>query len=166
MEKNLLIYTVIILVVIMLIFTKPKVNPAVVAKAKTEFDAYILEASAQFHVPVKVIVGVICTESSADKNVRDGSVGEIGLMQIRPDMALIDVNRVYKLGFTANDLRDPRKNIIAGTAYLHWIEHYFFPNDWKTVIRAYNCGVGTAKYIPIASITYFNKVTAYGELYA
>jgi soluble lytic murein transglycosylase-like protein len=163
-KKTVLIIGAIIL--FMLFVTKKgKAFPSVATKIKTSYDGFIKTAAQRFQVPYAVIASIIARESSGNANVNDGGVGEIGLMQIRPEMALVDVNRVYHLNYTADDLRNVEKNIIAGTAYLSWLEKYFFPNDWPTVIRAYNCGMKWAKYNPLASIGYLKDVQAYMELF-
>jgi soluble lytic murein transglycosylase-like protein len=157
-QKTLLIIAGIIGIMAII---KYKVYQSVVSRVKSNFLTYIQSASERFKVPIDIISAIISVESSGRAEVADGGVGEIGLMQIRPYMALIDVNRIFHLNLSAADLRNPELNIIAGTAYLSYLEKYFFPGNWSKVIRAYNGGIGNIQRNGLFSITYLWRVQSY-----
>jgi soluble lytic murein transglycosylase-like protein len=118
------------------------------------FDEYIQAASGRFGIPIDRIKAHITIESAGNP-LAVGSAGERGLMQLKPG-ALTDSKKVSHESFTFDDMFDPEKNIISGTAYLKWIEKYFFPGDFNKASRAYNQGVGGVNS-PLA-FAYFAKL--------
>ena len=74
------------------------------------------------------------SESDLDPNVPDGQAGEIGIMQVKPDTAAY-------FGVSTGELRDPDKNIYAGSGHLiDMINRYH--GELKKAICAYNAGGG------------------------
>lgn len=59
----------------------------------------------------KLAVALAFRESSLNPNTKNGTSGEIGLMQVMPATAEM-------MGFSPEDLRDPAKNIEIGLTYL------------------------------------------------
>jgi soluble lytic murein transglycosylase-like protein len=143
-EKNEMSKPEILFIAIAVIILVLLMNSKAAAKTKTivtgNYDGFINSASARFGVPSERIIAHIIVESRGNPNAV-GTAGERGLMQLKPG-ALKDSNKVSKAVFGFVEMFDPEKNIIAGTAYLAWIERYFFPGDWDKVSRAYNQGVG------------------------
>lgn len=100
-------------------------------------QAILREASKYKFDPV-FVAAVIKTESKYNPHAI-GGVGEIGLMQIRPETAFW-IARKYKIPFTtANELKDPVKNVAVGVAYLDYLRGAF-PSKAYRYIAAYNMG--------------------------
>ena len=108
-------------------------NPNLPTEMK--FREWISESARNHEVDPFIIAGIINNESRFNENVADGGVGEIGLGQIDPTQAGID------LGMTAEQLRDPRKNIEGTTRYfkqlLDWAD-----GNVEHALAAYNWGMG------------------------
>lgn len=97
--------------------------------SKSDFDAYIKEASQMYGVPESLIRKVMQAESSGNPNAVSSS-GAIGLMQLMPGTAA-------ELGVNPYD---PRQNILGGTKYL--AQMYALEGNWPNALRAYNGGPG------------------------
>jgi soluble lytic murein transglycosylase-like protein len=101
------------------------------------YDAYILEASQLYHIPVPLIRAVISAESDYDPHVVS-SMDCKGLMQVHPDVER-DMGVV-------GDIFDPRTNIMAGTRLLRWLANRL-DGDLVLTIAGYHAGLGSlAKY--------------------
>ncbi len=109
---------------------------------------YVKQASDRFGVPPGLILGIIHTESHF-KHRAKSAMNAHGLMQIVPKFAGIDAYfSVFKKKGkpTLMQLRDPRINILLGTAYLCKLDRYYFKNiandevRQAAVIAAYNVG--------------------------
>lgn len=110
----------------------------------------------KYRVPEDLIHAVVNTESRYNYLTR-GSVGEIGLMQIRPSTARL-------LGYTgsARGLYNPLVNLEYGTRYLALARYLSGGSLCGTVLK-YNAGHGATRMNPV-SFRYCQKVKAY--LYA
>ncbi len=98
----------------------------------------ILKESAKFGFDPVFVAAVIKTESRYNP-LAIGGVGEIGLMQIRPETAFW-ITKKYKITFNhKNELKDPVKNITIGVAYLDYLRSNF-PDKAYRYIAAYNMG--------------------------
>ena len=87
-------------------------------------------------LPEALILGIIETESGFNTRAV-GSVGERGLMQLKP--------RTYNwimgaYGKPAGDIFDPYYNILAGMLYLKWLKDREGTNDVPSMVQAYNRG--------------------------
>ena len=110
------------------------------AQLLNRWDAVIDEASQRFHVPKQWIRAVMAHESGGrtmlgeDKPIVSRA-GAIGLMQVLPQ-TYDEMAQQHRLGGNAFDAHD---NIMAGTAYLHWLhKRYGYP----AMFAAYNAGPG------------------------
>ena len=112
---------------------------------KTYFAA-IHQAQREFFVSSRLINAIISAESSWDPKAE--SAYARGLMQISKT-ALEQVNMSYNLNFSYDDMFNPDKNILAGTAYLRWLFKFFSkePEEIQLilVIMAYNWGCGNVR---------------------
>ncbi len=98
----------------------------------------ILKEAAKYGFDPVFVAAVIKTESRYNP-LAIGGVGEIGLMQIRPETAFW-IAKKYNITFTnANDLKDPVKNVVIGVAYLDYLRGTF-PDKAYRYIAAYNMG--------------------------
>ena len=124
------------------------------------WDALIGEASQRFHVPKPWIRAVMAHESGGrtmlgeDKPIVSRA-GAMGLMQVLP--ATYDqMAAQHRLGGNPFDARD---NIMAGTAYLHWLhQRYGFPK----MFAAYNAGPGRVEQggrLPAETRAYVGGIT-------
>jgi soluble lytic murein transglycosylase-like protein len=104
------------------------------------WNPIIAEASNRFDVPETWIRAVMQAESGGRTTLVEdqpitSSAGAMGLMQVMPS-TYEDMRQQHGLG---SDPYDPRDNILAGAAYLHWLrEKYPYP----TLFAAYNDGPG------------------------
>ena len=102
---------------------------------------HIKEASRRFKVSTDWIKAVIRVESagrtlSDDNQPITSTAGAMGIMQVMPE-TYQDMREAYGLG---GNPHDPRDNILAGTAYLRWLqEKYGYPK----MFAAYNAGPAT-----------------------
>ena len=103
------------------------------------------------------LLAVIKTESKFNENAI-GSVGEIGLMQIKPDTAewICIKNNIHWRG--ANALKDPEYNVLVGSYYFRYLKKVLKSKSSK-YITAYNMGLRAMKRSAHTSEnTYFARV--------
>jgi len=98
-----------------------------------------------------VIRGIIHQESGGKASAR-GKAGELGLMQLKPDIA-------KQYGFHPRQLFDPQTNIQIGTRYLSDLVRRYKGN-WGKAIAAYNAGPGNVDKgrIPASTREYVKNV--------
>ncbi len=85
----------------------------------------------------KRVVAIIAQESKGNKDVKNGSAGEVGIMQIKPKVAKSLSGLYPTLGYY--DLKIPFDNILVGTLLLY--DNYIKSKrdiDWAT--QRYNQG--------------------------
>jgi hypothetical protein len=110
------------------------------AQLLNRWDAIINQASQRFHIPKAWIRAVMARESGgrtmlAENQPMVSHAGAVGLMQVLPE-TYVEMAAEHKLG---KNPFEPRDNIMAGTAYLRWLQHkYGFP----AMFAAYNAGPG------------------------
>lgn len=106
------------------------------------------------------ILAVIQTESSFNFNAI-GGVGEIGLMQIRPNTAEWISKKKNLPWKGAQALKDPEYNILLGTHYFQYLKSTLDSESLKYV-NAYNMGPTSAKRMAqsnrLQNHPYFGKV--------
>jgi hypothetical protein len=110
------------------------------AQLLNRWDGMITEASQRFHVPKAWIVAVMRQESGGRTMLGEGtpivsSAGAVGLMQLLP-ATYGEMAAQYRLG---DNPFEPRDNIMAGAAYLHWLHHKY---GSPAMFAAYNAGPG------------------------
>jgi len=117
------------------------------------YEAVISKLAVKNNVPVDLVHAVVRTESNYNVRAR-GSVGEIGLMQIR-------LSTARSLGYSgsAKGLYDPKINLEYGTRYLGIAHQLSAGNTCGTILK-YNAGHG-AKRLNLISARYCQKVKAY-----
>lgn len=107
--------------------------------ASIAYSEYIENAYNEYKVDKMLIRSIVQVESSGNPLARSEK-GAVGLMQMT-EVAIREVNDRYKTDYTIEDMTDPQKNVMAGTAYFKILqEEYFFGKDEKFVIAAYNAG--------------------------
>ena len=94
-------------------------------------------------VPTWLALLVAWVESEGDSFAR-GSVGEVGLMQVRPSTA---ADMAQRLGFDAYAPDDMHglaaAQLYHGLAYLAWLRTYAGrTRSWAWVVQSYNAGPG------------------------
>ncbi|MFZ4403638.1 MAG: lytic transglycosylase domain-containing protein [Pseudobdellovibrionaceae bacterium] len=103
----------------------------------------IIDSSIKNELDPVFVMAIIMSESSFDPK-KVGSVGEIGLMQIRPETAAW-LAKKFKLPWKgAKTLRDPVANIRIGTTYLAHLRKRF-DSHAQLYIAAYNMGQGNVQ---------------------
>jgi soluble lytic murein transglycosylase-like protein len=103
--------------------------PDVLGFVPLNYQSFIQEASAVYHLPKELIHAVISVESNYNPNAVSPK-GARGLMQLMPATAK---------RFGSNNSADPRQNILTGSRYLRWLLD-FFDEDVELAIAAYNAG--------------------------
>lgn len=98
------------------------------------YDDMIEEVAREHAVAPHLVRAVIKVESNFEPNARSPK-GAIGLMQVMPATGR---------RFGANDLKDPRANLGAGTRYLRWLLNRF-DEDLTLAVAAYNAGEGAVE---------------------
>lgn len=100
------------------------------------FISYILLYSAMYGVDPKLVASIIQVESSGVPS-KHGALGEIGLMQLRPEYFH------YPKGY----LKDPKHNIAVGVRYLASLQKTCPHKVDKTFVICFNLGVRGASHI-------------------
>jgi len=96
----------------------------------------IQEASTRFQVPSYIVTAVIEHESTYNVKAKSKS-GCTGAMQLLPKTA----HRIARLlGIKKPNLKDPKTNVLLGTAYLAQL--FGFYHNWGATLTAYNIGPG------------------------
>ena len=114
--------------------------PMATADPADPYAADIAEASRRFGIPERWIRAVMRVESGGQVKAVSPK-GAIGLMQIMPD-TWAGLRQRYRLG---RNPRDPRDNILAGTAYLREMHDRCGAAGF---LAAYNAGPGRyAEYV-------------------
>lgn len=112
------------------------------AKAKKIADTIISQAEKHGLDPM-FVMSVIKTESYFNPDAV-GGVGELGLMQLRPETAKW-IDEKQKISFKGKkDLKNPLYNITVGTAYLAYLRDHF-DNAAAMYLPAYNAGPNKVK---------------------
>jgi len=97
------------------------------------YDAFIVEASELYRIPVSLIRAVIKVESDYDTRVVS-SMDCKGLMQVHPAVEI-------DMGVTG-DIFDARTNIMTGTRLLRWLANRV-DGDLVLTIAGYHAGLGS-----------------------
>jgi soluble lytic murein transglycosylase-like protein len=113
---------------------------SIVSKIRVPYAREILEASARWGIPPHLAFAQVKKESNFNPRAV-GTVGEIGLMQIRQG-ALTDVNIKLGTHYTLSDLYIPRTNLIVGFAYLDSLRDRY--GNLTQAYSAYNTGSPTS----------------------
>lgn len=132
----------------LIIRSKPKGYQASFKHLKKNKKKYtpIIEAAASKHgIDPKLVHAVIYAESAYNATAVS-SAGAVGLMQLMPATA-----RQYG----AQNRKDPKQNVFAGTRYLKYLLG-LFNDDLSLSIAAYNAGENTVK-------KYNNQIPPYPE---
>ncbi len=98
----------------------------------------VIDSAHKYGFDPVFILSVIKTESSFNPE-RVGSVGELGLMQIRPETGEWIAKRAGLKWKGAKSLRDPVVNIRLGSAYLSYVRERF-DSHARLYLAAYNMG--------------------------
>ncbi len=103
----------------------------------------LLRSAERYELDPVFLMAVALNESSFDPH-QVGSVGEIGLMQIRPSTAEW-IAGLYSLEYRGErTLYDPVMNIWIGAALIHWLRREFDQNG-PLYVSAYNLGPGKVR---------------------
>ena len=109
-----------------------------------ELQPLIAKASAETGIPASILAAKIAQESNFNKDAT-GSVGEIGLAQIKPSTAR-DPGYGMK-GVDPESLRDPQANIMFGANYLgSKARQLGLDPSSLEALMAYNAGSGKERY--------------------
>jgi len=118
------------------------------------YGALIEQQAEAFGVPPAIILAVVNSESGFVSNTVSED-GEIGLMQISPDLLKkVYANVLHEEAPDAGILYDPKTNLRVGTAHLaHLYETY---GVWEIVYTAWHAGGDTVD-IWLTDQTYLDK---------
>lgn len=125
-----------------LAMVKKKLPKAYKSQALEIADAIIVESGRHALDPL-FVMAVISGESSFNPEAK-GPVGEIGLMQIRPETGKWIAGRTKSKWRGERSLKDPITNIRLGTAYLSWLREKFNRHG-QLYLAAYNMGPRNVK---------------------
>lgn len=120
----------------------------------------IARKAKQMGINPKLAVAVAYQESRLNPNTKNGTSGEIGLMQVMPKTA-------EGMGFSVDDLRDPSKNIEIGLTYLKQGLEKF--GDPVAAVAGYNAGHNHPYFsdpeknaLPASTKDYLRSVSSFG----
>ncbi len=123
-------------------------NPTAAIKDFLSFPKFLVEMSAARGIDYRLVLAICLKESQMNPRAV-GAAGEIGLMQILPDTAMLVVKRLNeqhryvppkRVGSGYADLGslgDPKWNVLIGVNYLAWQMERFGGMN-LTALRAYN----------------------------
>lgn len=117
------------------------------------YSSLIHHLALKYDMPEDLIHAVVYTESNYNYRLR-GSVGEVGLMQIRPATA-----RMLGYSGTVRGLYSPDVNLEYGTRYLALARYLSGGSLCGTVLK-YNAGHGAKRMNPV-SYRYCKNVKSY-----
>lgn len=129
--------------------SKERILKTLQAKLPNSFTAHartishaIMEESSKHKLDPLIIAAVIAGESAFNPSAI-GPIGEIGLMQLRPNTArwIAKKSNIPWLGQGA--LKNPTYNIRLGVAYLGYLKKRFSPRGGNLYLTAYNMGETT-----------------------
>lgn len=117
--------------------------PKTYKKSARQVATVIIKESERYGFDPIFLMAVIQNESSFNPRMK-GGVGEIGLMQIKPDTAewIADLSGIKYEG--AESLYKPEVNIRIGAAYLNKLRGQFSSNS-TLYLTAYNAGAGNVR---------------------
>ena len=129
----------------------------------------LVSISRRFGEDPVFLLAVIKTESKFNQNAI-GSVGEVGLMQIRPETAQW-ICAKYNINWRgAEALKDPSYNVLVGSFYMQYLKKTLNKSKAVRYITAYNTGLKALKHMSAERVKereYFNRVvTNYIGIYA
>ena len=141
-------------------FFKGKEKPLTIKQVEITYRQVALQYCNLFNVPVKYVLAVIKQESSG-KPSAVGTSGEIGLCQLTK-YSLTDYNmkNIFE-NYRLDQLFIPEINIKVATWYLSFLKTFY--DDWFTVFRAYNAGIGKIKNNHTISVKYANSIMDYAD---
>lgn len=129
----------------------------------------LVSISRRFNEDPVFLLAVIKTESKFNQNAI-GSVGEVGLMQIRPETAEWICGKFNIMWKGAEALKDPSYNVLVGSFYFQYLKNTLNKSKPVRYITAYNTGLKTLKHMSPEKLQqreYFTKVvTNYLGIYA
>ncbi|MGZ5279142.1 MAG: lytic transglycosylase domain-containing protein [Pseudobdellovibrionaceae bacterium] len=117
--------------------------PADYKKKASRITEALVEESHKYNFDPVFVMALIRTESNFNP-LALGSVGEIGLMQIRPETAEWMAKRAKIKWKGEKTLKDPIQNIRIGVAYMAYLRDHFDNKAYK-YLSAYNVGPGKLK---------------------
>lgn len=128
-----------------------------------KFASEIAANAEKFGIDPKLAVALAYRESKL-RPFAEGGKGEIGIMQVMPSTGKL-------LGFSADDLKNPNKNIAAGLTYLKQnLDRY---NDPVMAVAAYNAGPDHPYFkdpekhsLPESTLGYLKDIRDYGGFQA
>ena len=135
-------------------------------KRASKITATLVEEAEKKNFDPVFVLAIIRTESNFNPKAK-GSVGELGLMQIRPETAEWIAKREKIKWKGAETLKDPVQNIRIGVAYMAFLRDYFEGKAYK-YLSAYNVGPGKLKKMFEAKNRpkeYSTKVMKYYEMF-
>lgn len=122
-----------------------------------EFRAIVDREGSWPRLSIALVLGVIARESGGDGMVRDGSAGEVGIMQVT-EAAYLDYYRATNDADipTFDDARSHEHNVRVGSWYLS--NAIAEMGSEREGLRAYNAGVFGARNNPNLSADYADWV--------
>jgi soluble lytic murein transglycosylase len=126
--------------VLLIIFVIFGYNTIMKALYPKDYADFVTKYSEEFDVPTTLCFSVIKCESNFDSNAKS-SANAVGLMQLTEE-TFLDMAKILGEDKAFNEYAtDPEINIKYGIRYLKYLIEYF-DGDQKTVIAAYNAGLG------------------------
>ncbi|MBQ7378837.1 MAG: lytic transglycosylase domain-containing protein [Clostridia bacterium] len=102
-----------------------------------EYESAVSNWALEYGVPEYIVYALIKTESGFD-STKQGTDGEIGLMQLTPARYVTLANAANDPGVNAAALYDPDTSIRYGTMYLAQLYQKY--GMWSTVFAAWHAG--------------------------
>jgi hypothetical protein len=129
-------------------------------ESQTNAAIAVAEKAKAMGINPRLAVSIAYREGKLDFNSKDGSSGEIGMMQVMPSTAKM-------MGFTEEDLRNPQKNVEIGLTYLKQGLDKF--NDPVTAAAGYNAGMDHKFFqdpekhnLPESTVNYLKDIKKFG----
>jgi len=129
-------------------------------ESQTNAAIAVAEEAKKMGINPRLAVSIAFREGGLNFSSKDGSSGEIGMMQVMPSTGKM-------MGYTEEDLRDPKKNLVIGLTYLKQGLDKF--NDPVPAAAGYNAGMDhkffqdPEKYnLPESTVNYLKDIKKFG----
>ena len=141
MIRKKIVIILLVLIILVLLFGVFKIQNTILKIIyKTDYKEYVYKYSKENDIDPLLTYSIIKAESNFNVNSVSKS-GAIGLMQLMESTAKEVAGKKQIENFKKNDLYEPEKNIMLGTAYFKELLHRY-DNNLSIALIAYNAGIG------------------------
>lgn len=144
----------------------------------SRYEAFVADAAEESGIPEPVLWAFCREESRFDSGLLSKD-GNIGLLQISPEILTFVSTKLLETSYETGILYDPATNLRVGAAYLSYLYERY--GNWSTVYAAYTAGTdavdgwlrdeshvtatGELRRLPSSTASYVKRLTKATALY-